>query len=73
MAYKPRFDFTNEIVRPLSLKLMAEWFTVSTRTVQDWVKDWVAIGLLEAASGKKRITSYRLGPRYRDVKLTDLE
>lgn len=59
--------------RPLSLKLIAEWFEVSTRTMQDWVKDWVDIGLLEAASGKKRITSYQLGPRYKDLQLKDLE
>jgi len=59
--------------RTLSLKLMAEWFDVSTRTMQDWVKDWVAIGLLEGASGKKRITAYRLGPRYKDIRLTDVE
>lgn len=59
--------------RPLSLKLMAEWFEVSTRTMQDWVKDWMSIGLLEAASGEKRITSYRLGPRYKDIELNDIE
>jgi len=59
--------------RPLSLKLMAEWFDVSTRTMQDWVKDWVDIGLLEPASGKKRITSYQLGLRYKDIKLDDIE
>lgn len=58
--------------RSLSLKLMAEWFQVSTRTIQEWVKDWVTIGLLEPASGTKRITSYQLGPRYRDLKLGDI-
>jgi len=41
--------------------------------MQDWVKDWVAIGLLEPASGKKRITSYQLGPRCRDIELNDIE
>lgn len=59
--------------RPLSLKVMADWFGVSTRTIQDWVKDWVAIELLKPASGTKRITSYTLGPRYKDLKLKDID
>lgn len=58
--------------RPLSLEIMAEWFEVTKRTMQDWVKDWVAIGLLAPASGSKRITSYRLGERYKDLKPEDI-
>lgn len=58
--------------RPLSLEIMAEWFDVTKRTMQEWVKDWVAIGLLMPASGSKRITSYRLGERYKDLKLEDV-
>ncbi|MEG6616632.1 Fic family protein [Peptococcaceae bacterium 1198_IL3148] len=58
--------------RSMSLDLMAEWFEVSKRTIQEWVKDWVAIGLLQPASGKKRITSYNLGGRYADLKLSDI-
>lgn len=59
--------------RTLSLELMAEWFDVTKRTMQDWVKDWVAIGLLEPASGSVRIRSYRLGSKYKDLKLEDVE
>ena len=59
--------------RPMSLELMAEWFEVSKRTIQDWVKDWLAIGLLQPASGKKRITSYTLGERYKDLRLSDID
>lgn len=58
--------------RPLSLEMMAEWFEVSKRTMQEWVKDWVAIQLLEPASGVKRVTSYQLGGNYRDLKLEDI-
>ncbi|MEW6697302.1 MAG: Fic family protein [Bacillota bacterium] len=59
--------------RPLSLELMAEWFVVSKRTIQEWVKDWVEIGLLEPASGTKRVTSYKLGERYKDLRLSDID
>ena len=58
--------------RPLSLELIAEWYGVSKRTIQEWVKDWVEIGLLEPSSGKKRITSYVLGERYRKLRWQDL-
>lgn len=59
--------------RPLTPGLIAEWFGVTTRTVQEWVKDWIAIKLLEPASGTVRKTSYRLGERYRDLKLEDID
>lgn len=59
--------------RSLSLELMAEWFVVSKRTIQEWVKDWVEIGLLEPASGTQRVTSYRLGERYKDLRLSDID
>lgn len=59
--------------RLLSLELMSEWFVVSKRTVQEWVKDWVEIGLLEPASGTKRVTSYRIGQRYKDLRLNDID
>ncbi|WP_066636320.1 Fic family protein [Desulfolucanica intricata] len=59
--------------RPLSLEVMADWFEVSKRTMQEWVKDWMTIGLLVPASGKKRITSYKLGPRYSELRLSDIE
>lgn len=59
--------------RPMSLDLIAEWFEVSKRTIQEWVKDWVAIGLLQPASGNKRVTSYNLGKKYADLKLGDIE
>ena len=59
--------------RLLTLSLISEWFGISKRTVQDWVKDWIAIELLEPASGSTRITSYKLGKRYRDLKLEDVD
>ncbi|WP_273485320.1 Fic family protein [Desulforamulus ruminis] len=58
--------------RLLSLELMAEWFLVSKRTIQEWVKDWVEIGLLEPATGTKRVTSYKIGERYKDLRLSDI-
>lgn len=59
--------------RPLSLELLSEWFTISKRTMQEWVKDWVEIGLLEPAAGTKRITAYKLGHRYRGIRIHDIE
>lgn len=59
--------------RPLTLELMAEWFDVTKRTMQEWVKDWVEIGLLEPSSGKKRVTSYIIGQRYKELKINDIE
>lgn len=59
--------------RSLSLETMANWFDVTKRTMQEWVKDWVAIGLLEPGSGTKRITSYMVGERYRNLDIKDLE
>jgi Fic family protein len=58
--------------RPLTLAVMAEWFEVTKRTMQEWVKDWLEIGLLQPASGTKRITSYKLGERYQCLKLEDI-
>lgn len=59
--------------RPLTLELMAKWFDVTKRTIQEWVKDWLEIGLLEPASGKKRVTSYVLGPRYKELRMNDID
>ncbi|GBF34104.1 filamentation induced by cAMP protein Fic [Desulfocucumis palustris] len=58
--------------KPLSLETMANWFGVTKRTMQEWVKEWLTIQLLEPASGKQRITSYVLGVKYRELKFEDI-
>lgn len=44
---------------------IAKLYKVSPRTISKWAKDWVEKGILEPASGEKRITSYILGEKYR--------
>ena len=58
--------------RPLTMSMLAEWFGVTKRTMQEWVKDWLEIGLLQPAGGTKRITSYKLGERYQSLRLEDI-
>ncbi len=57
----------------MTLELIAEWFDMSKRTAQELVKDWVVIKLLEPARGSVRITSYRLGSGYSDLRLEDID
>lgn len=46
-------------------KEIAELFSVTPRAISKWAKDWVTKGLIEPASGEKRVTSYFLGQKYR--------
>lgn len=49
-----------------------EFKSVNPRTITKWAQTWLEKGLLEAASGEKRIRSYRIGQEYVNVKLEDL-
>lgn len=51
-----------KIIRP---KEIADLYGVNPRTISKWAKDWIERGILEPASGEKRITSYVLGESYR--------
>ncbi len=53
-------------------KELADEFNVASRTISDWAKIWLEKGLVEAASGKKRIREYKIGKKYADVTLNDL-
>lgn len=52
----------NQAFKP---KEIAELFGVTPRAVSKWAKDWVLKGLIEPASGEKRVTSYFLGEKFR--------
>jgi len=58
--------------RPLLPTTIAQWFEVNPKTVHNWIKEWLRIGLLEPASGKVRVRSYKIGERYRDVTIDEL-
>lgn len=60
---KYMLDRKNQAIKP---KEIADLFGVTPRAISKWAKAWVAIGLLEPASGEKRITSYVLGERYKE-------
>ena len=49
-----------------------EFKSVNSRTITKWAQTWMEKGVLEAASGKKRIRSYRIGQEYANVNLEDL-
>ena len=49
-----------------------EFKSVNSRTITKWAQAWMEKGLLEAASGKKRIRSYRIGQEYANINLEDL-
>ncbi|WP_410513336.1 hypothetical protein PaeBR_02440 [Paenibacillus sp. BR2-3] len=53
-------------------KDIAEAFQVTPRTATNWTKEWLGKGILESASGEKRITSYRIGVIYSNIRLSDL-
>lgn len=52
----------DNIIKP---KEIADLYGVTSRTISEWAKEWVRKGILEPASGEKRITSYILGEKYR--------
>lgn len=60
-------DRPNEPIKP---KEIADLFGVTTRAISKWAKEWVDKGLVEPASGEKRITSYTLGEKYRGMDKT---
>lgn len=52
----------DKVIKP---KEIADLYGVTSRTISEWAKEWVKNGILEPASGEKRITSYILGEKYR--------
>lgn len=64
--------FLIERNRPTKPKEIAELFKVKTITITKWSTTWLDRGIIEGASGKKRITSYRIGEKYKDLTLNEL-
>ncbi len=56
----------------ISPKEIAAEFNVHTRTVTMWAVEWIDKGIIEPASGEKRIRSYKIGKKYLDVTLEQL-
>ena len=52
--------------------ISGEFKDVNSRTITKWAQGWIEKGLLEPASGEKRIRSYRIGSNYKHIKLSDL-
>lgn len=50
---------------------LAELFQVNSRTITKWSSLWMEKGLIEPASGKVRITSYKIGGIYSSLTLED--
>lgn len=59
----------NGIIKP---KEIAELFHVTGRTATNWTKLWLEKGLLDQASGDRRITSYCIGAQYAGLSPSDL-
>lgn len=53
-------------------KEIADEFNVKPRTITKWAVQWLEKGLIEPASGEKRIRSYKIGTQYADITLEDL-
>ncbi|HHY20885.1 MAG TPA: Fic family protein [Bacilli bacterium] len=58
--------------RPVKPKEIADMFQVHPRTISKWAVLWMEKGIIESASGEKRITSYKLGTKYLDITLNHL-
>ncbi len=58
--------------KPLAPGTIADWFEVNPKTVHNWIKDWLQIGLLEPASGSVRVRSYKIGERYATIRIEEL-
>lgn len=58
--------------KPLIPVTIANWFGVNPKTIHNWIKDWLRIGLLEPASGSVRVRSYKLGRRYENITIEEL-
>ncbi len=64
--------FLLERNRPTKPKEIAELFKVKPITITKWATTWLEKGIIEGASGRERITSYRIGKNYKDLSLNDL-
>lgn len=53
-------------------KDLADEFKVNPRTISKWAHKWLEKGIIEPASGEKRITLYKIGENYSDLQLDDL-
>ena len=59
----------NRRVKP---KEIAELFQVKPITITKWAMAWLDKKIIESASGQQRITSYKIGEKYKDLTLNDL-
>ncbi len=66
-----RYCLENQIfeLRPKEISVI---FSVTSRTINKWAIDWINRGILEPASGEKRITQYKLSEKYMNMKVSDL-
>lgn len=53
-------------------KEIATEFNVQTRTITMWAVEWLEKGIIEPASGEKRIRSYKIGTNYMNTTLEEL-
>lgn len=58
-----------QVITPMEI---AKEFKVESRTIIKWAKKWLEKGLIEPASGTRRIRAYRIGAGYADLKADDL-
>lgn len=58
--------------RPVKPKEIAALFQVHSRTISKWSNQWIENGIIQPASGDKRVTSYKLGEEFQDLTLNDL-
>lgn len=59
----------NRAIKP---KEIADLFQVKSRTITNWAETWMEKGLIEPASGKQRITTYKIGASYANLTLQEL-
>jgi len=69
---KTLLRFLIERKRTVKPKEIADLFQVQPVTITKWSKAWIEKGLIESASGQKRITSYKIGSEYADLTLNEL-
>ena len=65
MREKRLVEFMRQSGGDATPKVLSEIFSVSDRTLQRWAQGWVSQGILQPASGKQRITRYRLTEKYK--------
>lgn len=66
-----RYLIENKIIR-VKPKELALLFGVTNRAISKWAIEWVEKGVLEPASGNKRITEYKLTAEYNNLNVNDL-